>query len=1091
MKSYELGLDIGIASVGWCILGEKGILDLGVRAFDKAETDKSGESLNLARRLARLTRRRLHSRAWRLVKLTRLLKKHGAIDDKRFFKTLKPTDSVWRLRVAALDRLLSKEEFTRVIYHICKWRGFYWVSKAASEAKDDKDKGKIKGSLSKNEELMRDNDYRTAAELLLREFPQAQRNKGGEYAKALKRELLAQELQAIFEKQRSFGSDFASVELERAILGDGDQKNGLFWAQKPVLSGDALLKMVGKCLFEQAEFRAPKNSYLAERHMLLTRINNLRISIGGVRRGLDDRERKVAIETAYSYADGKMDYKQLRAALVKAKLLEDFSFVGVTREKEEKEKIKLPAYAALKTALKNRFEAIAGDPNMFDAIAYVLTVYKEDEDRRDQLAKLGLDEEAIEALLSVNFSEFHHLSLKALRRIVPFMESGDRYDEAVIKAGYTSHSDFADKKDKQDRLPPIYTGRDKRGRLIFNEKIDDIPRNPVVLRSINQAKKVLNAIVKKHGSPDRVHIEMARDLSRPQYGYWSDNGKYIKGREDIRREQNERRNAKEKAWEDFKQKCDDFKQISEKFRKKWLLYCEQDGKCAYSLEPLDIERVLSDEKYAEIDHIWPWSRSHDDSYNNQVLAKVKENQNKGNRTPYEYFGGSEWWHTFEAYFKNNKNLNAEKRYHLLCKDFKDRAKEFSKRNLNDTRYICRFFKNYVERFLQLSDQSDADRAVVISGALTAFLRRKWRLEKERGENDRHHALDAAVVAACSQSMVKRLSDYARRKELKLVQDGFVDPDTGEIINAKAREKLDKSFLKPYEHFREELLLRLNEDDPVKLREGLIKLGVPDDIVNSAKPLFVSRAPQRRNGGAAHKETIYGKSDSDGVVTQKIKLTALKLSDLDNLIDPERNKLLYDAIRERLEATGGKAQEAFAMPLRKPSKDPLKAPIVRSVTTTLKLSGIEVRGGIAKNDTMLRLDIFKKGGKFYLIPIYVWHKAADVLPNKAIVIHKDEASWTPIDDSFEFCLSLYPNDLVRVTTKGEPVFGYYSTVDRYSGTIGFHTVDRGNKTSAQDLTVTEEGAFRLSKGQIQAIEKFNVDCLGTIYPADKEPRRGLA
>jgi CRISPR-associated endonuclease Csn1 len=59
---YTLGLDIGIASVGWCVLGESRIIDLGVRAFDRAETP-DGESLNTARRTARLLRRRLRRRA--------------------------------------------------------------------------------------------------------------------------------------------------------------------------------------------------------------------------------------------------------------------------------------------------------------------------------------------------------------------------------------------------------------------------------------------------------------------------------------------------------------------------------------------------------------------------------------------------------------------------------------------------------------------------------------------------------------------------------------------------------------------------------------------------------------------------------------------------------------------------------------------------------------------------------------------------------------------------------------------------------------------------------------------------------------------
>ena len=43
MTHYVFGLDIGIASVGWAVLSEQRIIDLGVRCFDKAETAKEGE----------------------------------------------------------------------------------------------------------------------------------------------------------------------------------------------------------------------------------------------------------------------------------------------------------------------------------------------------------------------------------------------------------------------------------------------------------------------------------------------------------------------------------------------------------------------------------------------------------------------------------------------------------------------------------------------------------------------------------------------------------------------------------------------------------------------------------------------------------------------------------------------------------------------------------------------------------------------------------------------------------------------------------------------------------------------------------------
>src|SRR5574337_1587021 len=113
MTQYVFGLDIGIASVGWAVLDEQRIVDLGVRCFDKAETAKEGDPLNLARRQARLLRRRLYRRAWRLTQLARLFKREGLIGNAKLFASSPaftepdPTDldgkrqrlvSAWELR---------------------------------------------------------------------------------------------------------------------------------------------------------------------------------------------------------------------------------------------------------------------------------------------------------------------------------------------------------------------------------------------------------------------------------------------------------------------------------------------------------------------------------------------------------------------------------------------------------------------------------------------------------------------------------------------------------------------------------------------------------------------------------------------------------------------------------------------------------------------------------------------------------------------------------------------------------------------------------------------------------------------------------
>src|SRR5690606_17499660 len=137
---------------------------------------------------------------------------------------------------------------------------------------------------------------------------------------------------------------------------------------------------------------------------------------------------------------------------------------------------------------------------------------------------------------------------------------------------------------------------------------------------------------------------------------------------------------------------------------------------------------------------------------------------------------------------------------------------------------------------------------------------------------------------------------------------------GEVVNPAMYQQLQQHFPDPWPHFRSELKARLKTDDPAALRAQIELLGTyPPGALEALRPLFVSRAPQRRNGGAAHKDTIYGQRERlqyPGSVTQKVPITSLTPKDLDQLIDPHRNEKLYAAVRTRLEAHGGKGEKAF-------------------------------------------------------------------------------------------------------------------------------------------------------------------------------------
>jgi len=1124
------GLDIGIASVGWAVLGENRIVDLGVRCFDKAETAKEGESLNLARRTARLLRRRLRRRAWRLTKLARLLKREDVIADANFFKQSleKGTSAArpWQLRADALDRKLEAEEWARVIYHLCKHRGFHWISKAEEKAaENDNEGGRVKKGLAGTKKLMEAKKYRTAAEMVLKEFPDAQRNKHGDYSKALSRVLLADELKILFEHQRKFGNPHAGTELEAALLGDGDKKTGLFWKQEPALSGEALLKMLGKCTFEKSEYRAPKASFTAERHVWLTRLNNLRIVVDGKTRPLTDEERRIALPLPYQLASD-FSYKQLRKALVKAGLSDEFRFTGLsypserqkTEEKakdpEDEKLVKLPGWQELRKTLKEAgledewlkisTGALEGKPQLLDEIARVLTVYKEDEEVERELGKLDLPnkQKMVDALLTVRFDKFSNLSLKALYNILPHMEAGLRYDEACEKAGY--HHSQLHKVGAGDHkyLPPFYSGRDKDGRMKFDEDMD-IPRNPVVLRALNQARKVVNALIREYGSPHEVHIEMARDLSRP-----------FDERREVKKAQDEYRDRNDKDKAAFASEFNIVGAVKGKEFEKFQLYREQQGKCAYSIEPIDIHRLF-EAGYVEVDHALPYSRSYDDSKNNRVLVLARENRNKGNMTPYEYLDGKnngERWRQFVGFVEGNKAYRLAKRSRLLRKDFGEKeSREFRERNLNDTRYICRFFKNYVEQYLQLHEDSEAKRCVVLSGQMTSFLRARWGLVKVRADSDRHHALDAAVVAACSHSMVKRLSDYSRRKELDQVREGFVDVETGEIVNPAMFQKMQEHFPDPWPYFRDELKARLSFDDPALLRAEMERLGTyPPEALEALRPLFVSRAPQRRNSGAAHQESIrsIGKENrliDAGTSAIKTPLTKLKFKDIENIVGwhDQRNTIWIDELRRRLEphksedakknkCAGAKAFADSQPKLFKPSAENKVAPEIRSVKLlSTQKGGVLLRGGVADQASMLRVDVFEKKGKHYLVPIYQSNRHKNLaLLNRAATAAKPRDEWTLIDESYSFKFTLNKNDAVLLKNRNREYFGYFAGLNVATAAIDIASHDNNININPGKAWQGMWPGNGLKTG-ILRFEKFNVDVLGNLYPAPPEKRRDLA
>ncbi len=556
-------------------------------------------------------------------------------------------------------------------------------------------------------------------------------------------------------------------------------------------------------------------------------------------------------------------------------------------------------------------------------------------------------------------------------------------------------------------------------------------------------------------------------------------GKTTKERERIKRKQNENKTARERLESKFHDAFDRYPYNSDELLK-YRLYKDQKCKCAYSMEPIKLDKdIFFEPGYVEIDHILPYSRSFDNSYSNKVLVLQSENQMKRNRTPYEYFRDEKLnkWVDYECWVKENIE-NPKKRNKLLTKNYSEVEKtEWAPRTIVNTQYIARFFAQFIRSSLKFSDPKVKLPVVCMNGRITSMLRGLWGISKVREDDDLHHAKDAAVIATITPRMVKLITEYRKARESKRYQKNevFVDTETGEIIDFKY------SFPMPWKNFRLELIARLS-DNPAAEIEALKnndKLSAYTDK-NDVKPVIVSRKPQRKVTGQMHKETIRSVREEEGAQISVIRknISELKMADKDNLYAPDTNKKLYDAIFQRMKEYDGDAKKAFEQPFYKPTNTPGKqGPQVKTVKLKqTKPSGIKIRGGIVDNANMVRIDIFTKAGKYYIVPVYTSHVLCGELPNRAITRDKDEKDWQIIDAAFEFKFSLYPYDLIKFVTKKDTFFGYYRGCDRTNGAI--------------KISLPNKNEDSIRKTGPREIIKYEIDVLGNYYEVKKEDRRGL-
>ncbi len=480
---------------------------------------------------------------------------------------------------------------------------------------------------------------------------------------------------------------------------------------------------------------------------------------------------------------------------------------------------------------------------------------------------------------------FGNLSFTSLYKLIPVMSG--QYDgqcypyfEACEKVGYDFRDGNYGAYGAEYYLPPLDEKR------YFG--------SPVALHAMKQAIQIVNAIIKRYGSPEAIHIEVARDITKSE-----------KMREQIEKQQKE--NEKEK-----KKLVDEIKSLNIKLPKKfdtlrYRLYKEQKETCPYSGEKIDLDKLFT--ANYEIDHIVPYSISYDNSIHNKVLVVTDENRKKSNLTAHDYMatkgdGALVRYHTFVR----TLSCSGKKRRNLLEKVTKEKySKDFRDRDLQDTRQATVFLADHIRKNLRFDlryrQNQDIDHVSLVAGGITARYRNWLGVSKDRGDV-RHHAKDAVVIAITSTDSVYDALQFEKWVRARIAgnlhyewkeKNGIitlVDHDTKEIFQFSSHSiteevfaherygSLMAKFVEPWHDFSTEVRIRLEtsvfetllkenhvENDLEKSSDNNKYLGyeLEEQYYQAWKgkklyPILPSRKVRAITTGQIHGDTIYPVDD---------------------------------------------------------------------------------------------------------------------------------------------------------------------------------------------------------------------------------------
>lgn len=1081
-RPYILGLDLGVASIGWariaCDTADRfrpmALLSAGSHLFESGTDGGKGglEGIakgqdtprNVQRRMARLMRRQIWRRARRKRVLLRVLVRNDLLptpaslgvadaeslkrplDIDRYMKALDAGIAMrWRalrlasqspatahadeqrlcylLREAAASGPVSRHEFGRALYHLAQRRGFQ-SNRRAEAAKEDEDVGKVKqaiGDLADSiESFAKAGGTPTLGAYLASLDPDQQRLRGRWTARSMYRA----EFDRMWQTQSgAMGlTDDARDEVVRAI----------FW-QRPLKDQSHL---VGRCSLVPGERRCPIASRRYQRFRLLQAVNHLTITPPtGATRALTREERDDLINALAR--EGDLTFAKVRSLLG---LKRGTSF-NLERG-DEKKIVGHRTDAKLRAVLGDRLDSYS-DAEMERMVEDLRSFRLPEALIRRGVKRWGLSPEQAVAFAAIGLEEgYAPLSLKALNLLVPRMEEGLPY--AVARKD--EFPDSFRSSEPVDELPPVLNA------------MEDL-RNPSVLRALTETRKLVNQMVRRFGKPAVIRIELAREIKNPR-----------KVRERISRTNRDRERERSTVAARIQKEAGIANPKRDDIEK--ALLAEECGwVCPYTGKQIGWDSLFGSHAQFDVEHIWPRSRSLDDSFGNKTLCYHEENRSrKRGHTPREAYGGDA--ERFAEIigrmrlWKTDPFTKAKKIARFEAESIPD---GFTNRDLTDTRFIARAAADYLGLLYGgrvaaaetgIPDDPGTMRVQVCTGGLTAWLRSGWGINELLGEtgeknraDHRHHAVDAIVVALSDTRAVQSLARAATEADRLGKRRAFTAIDA------------------PWDEFRDHAA----------------------EVIGS---VIVSHRQSRKVSGPLHDQSIYSKPSRNGgehrISKELSKLTASQIRK-GEIVDKRALAAIREAIRNRFGS-----DEPNDKDLQKFLNDPSSAPLVRGHNgKPVRLRRVMVRDSAARS--IGRAD---KGTDRWVNPsnnhhtviVEIKDKRGNVKwedrPVQLIDVYARQAAKRPIVDrnvgeNERFLFSLSAGEFVEMDDSARPgIRAIYRLLSISKGDLEFRRHDDA-RTSNEVKAVRTSDGLRVKpadKLRIRNARKVSVSYLGEVRNA---------